>query len=320
VIDPLERWRRYGEKPDYAGLLTFGSLPYTQDPAELEGVDVAIVGAPTDDLVSDRPGARFGPRAIRAASCPPGPHLEAKVDAMAELRMIDYGDAPVVPADAARTHEAIERTVGEVVSADAIPIVLGGDHSIAEPDIRACAARHGPLGLVHFDTHTDTGTEVFGVEVSHGTPMYRLVQQGHIDPKRYVQIGLRGYWPGPKEFAWQEEHGITSFFMHDVRELGIREVIERTLGVVGAGPTYVTVDVDVLDPAFAPGTGTPEPGGMTSGDLLWACRTVAEGLELVGAEVVEVIPTAVGSADITALVAERVVRELLTGVALRRRG
>jgi agmatinase len=320
VIDPLERWRRYGEKPDYAGLLTFGSLPYTQDPAELEGVDVAIVGAPTDDLVSDRPGTRFGPRAIRAASCPPGPHLETKVDAMAELRMVDYGDAPVVPADAVLTHEAIERTVGEVVSAGAIPIVLGGDHSIAEPDIRACAARHGPLGLVHFDTHTDTGTEVFGVEVSHGTPMYRLVEQEHIDPKRYVQIGLRGYWPGPNEFAWQEERGITSFFMHDVRELGIREVIERTLGIVGAGPTYVTVDVDVLDPAFAPGTGTPEPGGMTSGDLLWACRTVAEHLEVVGAEVVEVIPTAVGSADITALVAERIVRELLTGIALRRRG
>jgi agmatinase len=319
VIDPLERWRHYGEKPDYAGLLTFGSLPYTQDPAELEGVDVAIVGAPTDDLVSDRPGARFGPRAIRAASCPPGPHLETKVDAMAELRMVDYGDAPVVPADTARTHEAIERTVGEVVSAGAIPIVLGGDHSIAEPDIRACAGRHGPLGLVHFDTHTDTGTEVFGVEVSHGTPMYRLVEQGHIDPKRYVQIGLRGYWPGPTEFTWQEEQGITSFFMHDVRELGIREVIERTLGVVGAGPTYVTVDVDVLDPAFAPGTGTPEPGGMTSGDLLWACCTVAEQLEVVGAEVVEVIPTAVGSADITALVAERIVRELLTGIALRRR-
>jgi agmatinase len=239
---------------------------------------------------------------------------------MAELQMVDYGDAPVVPADVARTHEAIERTVGEVVSAGAIAIVLGGDHSIAQPDIRACAGRHGPLGLVHFDTHTDTGTEVFGVEVSHGTPMYRLVEQGHIVPKRYVQIGLRGYWPGPNEFAWQEEQGITSFFMHDVRELGILEVIERTLEVVGAGPTYVTVDVDVLDPAFAPGTGTPEPGGMTSGDLLWACRTVAERLEVVGAEVVEVIPTAVGSADITALTAERIVRELLTGIALRRRG
>ncbi|TML46896.1 MAG: agmatinase [Actinobacteria bacterium] len=320
MIDPLERWRQYGEKPDYAGLLTFGTLRYTQDPAELSGVDVAIVGAPVDDLVSDRPGARFGPRAIRAASCPPGPHLEANVNAMAELRMVDYGDAPVLPADAARTHEAIERTVGEVVAAGAIPIVLGGDHSIAEPDIRACAGRHGPLGLVHFDTHTDTGTEVFGVEVSHGTPMFRLVEQGHVDPRRYAQIGLRGYWPGAKEFAWQEEQGITSFFMHDVRELGISAVVERTLEVVGDGPTYVTVDVDVLDPAFAPGTGTPEPGGMASGDLLWACRTVAQRLELVGAEVVEVIPTAVGSSDITALVADRIVRELLTGIALRRRG
>jgi len=319
VIDPLERWRRYGEKPDYAGLLTFGTLPYTQDPAELAGIDVAIVGAPTDDLVSDRPGARFGPRAIRAASCPPGPHLEAKVDPMAELKLVDYGDAAVVPADAAATHDAIERTVGEVVAAGAIPIVLGGDHSIAEPNIRACAARHGPVGLVHFDTHTDTGTEVFGVEISHGTPMYRLVEHGHVDPKRYVQIGLRGYWPGPKEFAWQVERGVTSFFMHDVRELGIAMVVQRTLEVVGGGPAYVTVDVDVLDPAFAPGTGTPEPGGMTSGDLLWACRGVAERLEVVGAEVVEVIPTAPGSADITALVADRIVRELLTGIALRRR-
>jgi agmatinase len=319
LIDPLERWRRYGDKPDYAGLLTFGSLPYTQDPAELDGVDVAIVGAPTDDFVSDRPGARFGPRAIRAASCPPGPHLEAKVDAMAELRMVDYGDAPVIPADLAATHAAIERTLGEVAAAGAIPVVLGGDHSIAEPDIRACAAAHGPVGLVHFDTHTDTGEEVFEVEVSHGTPMYRLVEQGHVDPKRYVQIGLRGYWPGPKEFGWQAERGITSFFMHDVRESGIAAVVERALEIVGAGPAYLTVDVDVLDPAFAPGTGTPEPGGMTSGDLLWACRIVAERLELVGAEVVEVIPTAPGSADVTALVADRIVREILTGLALQRR-
>ena len=319
MIDPLERWRRYGEKPDYAGLLTFGSLPYTQDPAELEGVDVAIVGAPTDDLVSDRPGTRYGPRAIRAASCPPGPHLEAKVDAMAELRMVDYGDGPVVPGDAARTHEAIERTVGEVVSAGAIPIVLGGDHSIAEPDIRAVAARRGPVGLVHFDTHTDTGREVFGVELSHGTPMFRLVEAGRVDSRRYVQIGLRGYWPGEREFAWQRDQGITSFFMHDVRELGIEKVVERTVELVGDGPVYLTVDVDVLDPAFAPGTGTPEPGGMTSGDLLWACREVARRLELVGAEVVEVIPTAVGSADVTALVADRIVRETLNGIALRRR-
>ena len=149
MIDPLERWREFGEKPDYAGLLTFGGLPYTQDAAELEGVDVAIVGAPTDDLVSDRPGSRFAPRAIRAASCPPGPHLEAKVDATRVLRIVDFGDAPVIPADPVRTHEAIERTVAQVVTAGAVPIVLGGDHSIAEPDIRACAAPHGMLGLAY---------------------------------------------------------------------------------------------------------------------------------------------------------------------------
>jgi agmatinase len=319
VIDPLDRWRDHGEKPDYAGLLTFSGMPYTQDAAELAGVDVAIVGAPTDDLVSDRPGARFGPRGIRAASCPPGPHLEAGVDGFEELRVVDFGDAPVLPADPARSHEAIERTVGEVLDAGALPIVLGGDHGIAEPDIRACAARHGPVGLVHFDTHTDTGQEVFGVEVSHGTPMYRLVEAGHVDPARYAQIGLRGYWPGEKEFAWQRERGITALFMHDVRERGIRAVVEQALEVVGEGPTFLSVDIDVLDPAFAPGTGTPEPGGMSAADLLWACREVARRARLAGADLVEVIPTAVGSADTTCLVADRVVREIVTGLALRRR-
>jgi len=320
VIDPLERWRELGlpDKPDYAGLLTFAGLPYTQDPADLEGVDVAIVGAPMDDLTSDRPGTRFGPRAIRAAGCPPGPHLEAKLDAMGELRVIDFGDAPVVPSDPAGSHAAIERTVGQVVAAGAIPIVLGGDHSIAEPDVKAVAALHGPVALVHFDTHTDTGEEVFGVEVSHGTPMYRLVRDGHVDGARYVQIGLRGYWPGEQEFGWQAQHGITSFFMHDVRDRGIRAIVEETIAIVGEGPAFLSVDVDVLDPAFAPGTGTPEPGGMTSADLLWACRELASRLQIVGMDVVEVIPTGVASTDVTALVAERIVREVLTGLALRR--
>ena len=320
MVDPLERWRELGlpDKPDYAGLLTYAGMPYTQDDAELDGVDVAIVGAPTDDLVSDRPGTRFGPRAIRAASCPPGPHLEARVDAFAELRVVDFGDAAVLPADPVRTHAQIERIVGQVVAAGAVPVVLGGDHSITEPDVRAVAARYGPVGLVHFDTHTDTGTEVFDVELSHGTPMYRLVRDGHVEGSRYVQIGLRGYWPGESEFAWQREHGITSFFMHDVRELGIRDVVERTVAAVGSGPAFLTVDVDVLDPAFAPGTGTPEPGGMTSADLLWACRQIAARLDIVGMDVVEVLPTAIGSADVTALVADRVVREALTGIAQRR--
>ena len=319
MLDPQKRWRPLPDKPDYAGILSYAGAPIAQDPEELRGVDVAILGAPTDDLVSDRPGTRFAPRAIRAASCPPGPHLEAKVDAFAALRIVDYDDAPVIPADPVRTHEAIARTVGEVVDAGALPVTIGGDHSITEPCVGAISERRGAVGLIHFDTHTDTGREVFGVERSHGTPMFRLVEAGAVDGARYAQIGLRGYWPGPEEFAWQEGRGIAAFFMHDVRELGIREVVERALAHAGDGLVYLTVDVDVLDPAFAPGTGTPEPGGMTSVDLLWAVRTIAERVELAGADVVEVLPTAIGSADITALVAERVVRELLTGLALRRR-
>ena len=319
MIDPQQRWASIGEKPDYAGPLSYAGMPLTQDPVDLHGVDVAIVGAPTDDLVSDRPGTRFAPRAIRAASCPPGPQLETGVDAMSELRVVDFGDAPVRPADPVRSHAAIEATVGQVLAAGPIPVVIGGDHSISEPNVRACAAAHGPVGLVHFDTHTDTGTEVFGVELSHGTIMRRLVEAGHVDPGRYAQIGLRGYWPGSEEFAWQAERGITSLFMHEIRDLGIGEVIGRATEAVGPGPVFLSVDIDVLDPAFAPGTGTPEPGGMSTAELLWAAREVASSVELVGVDLVEVIPTGVGSADITALAADRIVREILGGIALRRR-
>ena len=219
-----------------------------------------------------------------------------------------------------RSHEAIKRTVAEALDADAMPFVLGGDHSITEPEIHAVGERHPSPGLIHFDTHTDTGRDVFGAELSHGTPMFKVVEDGHIDPKRYVQIGLRGYWPGEEEFSWQAEHGITSLFMHDIHDRGIEAVVEEAVRIVGPGPCFLSIDIDVLDPAFAPGTGTPEPGGMTSADLLWAAREVARGVELVGADVVEVLPSAIGSADITALVADRVVREVLTGVALRRRG
>ena len=151
--------------------------------------------------------------------------------------------------------------------------------------------------------------------------MRTIVDEGRIDPRRYVQIGLRGYWPGEAEFSWQEEQGITSLFMHDVRDRGIQDVVNETISVVGPGPVFLTVDIDVLDPAFIPGgTGTPEPGGMTTVELLWAVRTVAAELDLVGADLVEVIPTGIASADPAALAGERVVREILTGIAMRRVG
>jgi agmatinase len=319
TIDPGARWGAQ-DRPDYAGLASFAGVPYTESAEGLAGVDAAIVGAPMDELVSDHPGTRFGPRAIRNASgSASGVHLDAGIDALEALRVVDFGDAPVIPADPVRSHEAIERTVGEVADAGAIPIVLGGDHSIAEPDIRACAKRHGPLGLIHFDTHTDTASELWGAELSHGTPMYRLVEQGHVAGDRYAQIGLRGWWPGPQEFAWQREHGITELRMREVLERGIADVLAEAIEAVGPGPAFATIDVDVLDPAFAPGTGTPEPGGMTSADLLWACRELAARLELVGADVVEVIPLRAGP-DITALVGARIALELLTGIALRRAG
>ena len=257
MLDPLERWRRYGEKPDFAGLLTYGGQPYTEDPAELAGADVAIVGAPTDDLVSDRPGTRYGPRAIRAASCPPGPHLEAGVDALRgaprrRLRRRARSPRGRSPLPTGRSRRPLRRCV----AAGVLPIILGGDHSITEPDVRACAAaRPGPVGLVHFDTHTDTGTEVFGVELSHGTPMYQLVEEGLVDPGRYVQIGLRGYWPGEKEFSWQRERGIRASSCTTSASAGSGRLSRMRSRAVGPGPVFLTVDIDVLDPAFAPGTG-----------------------------------------------------------------
>ena len=263
MIDPEKRWAHIADgKPDYAGLLTYAGLPYTEEPGELAGFDVAIIGAPMDELVSDPPGTRFGPRAIRSASAPGGPHLEAGVDAFTTLEIVDFGDAAVVPADPVASHAAIRDITATVAAAGVMPLLLGGDHSITLPEVTALAAQHGPVGLIHFDTHTDTAAELWGQTLSHGTPMYRLVEDGHVDPSRYVQIGLRGYWPGEPEFAWQRERGITSFFAHDVRDQGIRGVVDQTLAIVGEGPVMLTIDVDVLDPAFAPGTGTPEPGGL----------------------------------------------------------
>ncbi len=223
-----------------------------------------------DELVSDRPGARFAPRAIRAASCPPGPHLEAKIDAFSALRVVDFGDAPIIPADPAVSHAAIASTVSQVSGGRR----AAGDAWAAttrspSPAWRLSRRSHGPVGVVHFDTHTDTGEEVFGVRRSHGTFMKELIDDGNVVGSRYAQIGLRGYWPGDTEFGWQAERGVTSFFAHDVRDLGIREVVTRAVAAVGGGPVYLTVDVDVLDPAYLPGgTGTPEPGGLTATDLL----------------------------------------------------
>ena len=313
-------------EPAYAGGLTFQKVPLVLQPGELPGADVAIVGAPIDEAVSHRPGARLGPREIRIAVDGGGPpeawHMDLGVDAFAELSVVDHGDAGVVPGDIDRSHAAIGEAVAAVVEAGAVPVVLGGDHSIARPDITAVASRvsAGSLAVVQFDTHADTATDVWGVRASHGSPFRHLIDEGVLPGNRLVQVGLRGCWPGPDEFAWMRSAGVRWHRMEQVRERGLDRTIEDVSQEVGeASNLFLSVDIDVLDPAFAPGTGTPEPGGMATWELLRAVRRLVLEHGLAGMEVVEVSPP-FDHSGITALAAHRVVLEALSALAVHRRG
>jgi agmatinase len=318
MIEPDRRWSDPGRKPPYAGLPSFAGLSWSEDSADLDGVDAAILGAPFDWLASDRPGCREGPRAIRVASRPLGPRVGTGVDPSERLRLLDYGDAPVIPYEVEASRAAIEAIVGEIATAGAVPITLGGDHSITLPAVRACAARRGPLGLVQFDSHTDTGTDVYGHADNHGTMMRRLVDEGHVDPRRYAQIGLRGPWPPTDVFDWQAAIGISHFTADEVRTRGIDEVARAAIDIAGSGAIYLSIDIDVLDPAFAGHTGTPEPGGMLPRELLAAVEALAQELDLAGADVVEVVPSAWGTADSAAVAGAGVVAAVLTGIASSR--
>lgn len=316
-------------RPDeagYAGIATFQKVPLVLEAADLEGADVAVVGAPMDDMVTHRPGARFGPRAIRASRGgggePSAWHMDLGVDPFQELAIVDHGDAAVVPGDAVRSHAAIHDAVARIARAGTIPVVLGGDHSIAYPDIKAVAESlpPGSLAVVQFDTHADTATDIWGVKYSHGSPFRHLVDQGLVRGDRLVQIGLRGYWPSPKEFAWAREQGVRWHRMEDVIERGIDAVTDDVVEQIAeADHLFLSVDVDVLDPAFAPGTGTPEPGGMSTRELLRSIRRLASSRGLAGMDVVEVCPP-YDPSGITALAAQRAIFEALSGLALHRSG
>jgi agmatinase len=313
-------------EPAYAGAgATFAKLPLVLDPNDLTGVDVAIVGAPTDDAVSYRPGARFGPRAIRLADVGGGPHrpnMDLGVNPFDVLTVVDYGDAEVVPADKEATHRAIRAIVGEVCAGGAVPIVLGGDHSIAHPDVGAVAEHVKPerVGLVHFDAHADNAAEVFGVRLSHGTPLRLLVEEGSVRGEDIVQVGLRGYWPDPEEFEWARRRGFRWHLMEEISERGMDAVMDDV--VEAARPwdhMFLSFDIDVCDPGFAPGTGTPEPGGITAREALRAVRRLAWQVGFAGMEVVEVAPP-YDQSEITAFLANRLVLEALSGLALRKLG
>jgi agmatinase len=314
--------------PSYVGPSTFQKLPWITDPAELgrREVDVAIVGAPLDDGVSHRSGARFGPRAIREANYATG-HLHSLqhpggLEPLEVLTVVDAGDANVVPALIERGHAMIYRKVLEVAGTGAIPIVLGGDHSITWPSATAIAEVRAPgsIGIVHFDAHADTAPEDWGQLAGHGTPMRRLIESGAVAGRNFVQVGLRGYWPPVDVFDWMKAQGMRWHFMREIEERGAEAVIDDAIAEALDGPdaVYLSIDIDVLDPGTAPGTGTPEPGGLLPRELLRAVRRIVGSVELAGMDVVEVSPP-YDHAEVTAMAANRCALEAIGALAAKRR-
>jgi agmatinase len=299
--------------PRFGQVATFMLLPAV---TSLEGLDVALLGIPYDGGTSYRPGARFGPRAIREQSALIRPwHPVLKVHPFERLRVADCGDVDVAPISIERTYEAITRRIEEVTAAGAVPVAVGGDHSVSLPILRALARRHGRVGLVHFDAHPDTWDQYFGSKYFHGTPFRRAVEEGLVDPARMIQVGIRGPLYGPEDFAFQDQHGIEVIRIEAVKEQGVAWAAGR-LGRLRGGPVYCSFDIDAVDPAYAPATGTPEVGGLASWEALTLVRSLA-GLALVGADVVEVSPPYDGPGQITSLLAANLMFEIVSLLALR---
>ncbi|MGH7278078.1 MAG: agmatinase [Candidatus Rokuibacteriota bacterium] len=298
--------------PRFGQVATFMLLPAAPSPADL---DVAVLGVPYDGGTSYRTGARFGPRAVREqSSLIRSWHPVLKVHPFQRLRVADCGDVDVVPISIESTYAAVTRRIDEVVAAGATPLCVGGDHSISLPILRSVARRHGPVGLVHFDAHPDTWDEYFGSKYFHGTPFRRAVEEGLVDPRRMIQVGIRGPLYGPEDFAFQDRHGIEVIRIEAVKEQGAAWVAGRLARLAG-GPVYCSFDIDAVDPAYAPATGTPEVGGLTSYEALTLVRALA-GLSLVGADVVEVSPPYDGPGQITALLAANLLFEIVSLLAL----
>lgn len=310
---------------EIGALRTFFQRRFVADLAELDTLrpDVAIVGAPFDVATTNRPGARFGPRALRAAAYHPGTyHLGLGIEVFDWLHVVDAGDAWCPHGQTERSHANIRERVREVARRGITPIVVGGDHSVTWPAATAVAdvVGYGRLGMVHFDTHADTADTIEGNLASHGTPMRRLIESGAVRGRNFVQIGLRGYWPPAEVLAWMREQGLRWHLMEEVTERGVDAVIDDAVAEAldDCDALYVSVDIDVLDPAFAPGTGTPEPGGMTTVELLRAIRRLVLAAPVVALDVMEVAP-AYDWADLTVNAAHRVIYEALAAMAHTKR-
>ena len=296
------------------------------DRASYESADVVVLGAPFDGGTSYRSGARFGPLAIRTADYLPHdgsrPSLPLRVDALQDLKIFDAGDVEMYSGNIEQSLESLEDAVTTVAKSGAIPVTLGGDHSVTFADAKGVANHigKGRVSMIHFDAHADTGDIQFGSLWGHGQPMRRLIECEALRGDRFLQMGLRGYWPEPETLGWMAQQQMRSFEMTEIVNRGLDECLSEafTVSTDECDGVYLSVDIDVCDPGHAPGTGTPEPGGFSARQLLDTVRRICMELPVVGVDVVEVAP-AYDHSDITAALANRVVLEALSGLAWKRK-
>ncbi|MEY7848701.1 agmatinase [Natrarchaeobius sp. A-rgal3] len=301
MIDPQD-------VPRFAGVSSFMRMPHTYDLLEETDADAAFLGIPFDDATTYRTGARFGPRAIREASTLLKPYNPITETNLQEYSIVDHDDVPVVPGYIEETFAEIEERVGYVLESETIPAIAGGDHSTTLPVLRAVAEQHGPVSLVQFDAHSDLWTEYFGKEHNHGTTVHTAIEEGLIDPESSIRIGDRGGLYGADDVDLIEDSGIEYVTTDEAASRGFDSLGERIHDRV-TGPAFATIDIDVVDPAFAPGTGTPMPGGLSSREILRLTRAL-HGVDLVGFDLVEVAP-AYDPAGTTAILAANVMFEAL---------
>ena len=302
------------QQPKFAGIKTFMRLPHSQTTRD---IDFAVLGVPWDGATSYRTGQRLGPDAIRKVSVTLRPYnLALDVDIFEHCCGTDYGDLPVVVGYIEETYSRIEAELSPLVEAGIIPVLMGGDHSITLPELRAVAKTHGPVALIHFDSHTDTNDQYFGKPYYHGSPFRRAVEEKILLAENSIQIGMRGSVYSKDAYDDSTALGFKVITMAAVREMGLQELMESLRKRVGQHKVFVTFDIDVVDPAFAPGTGTPEVGGFTSSETVDLVRGL-QGLNFVGFDVVEVLPDK-DPAEITAILAANIVYEFLSLIALNK--
>jgi agmatinase len=301
------------QMPRYGGIATFAHLPHISDVTD---VDVAIVGVPFDTGVSYRPGARFGPNHVRESSRLLRPYNPAaNVSPFATQQVVDAGDIAANPFDIEEAISSIHKSYDQLLERAKRVVTIGGDHTITLPILRSLKAKHGPISVVHFDAHLDTWDSYFGADYTHGTTFRRASEEGLLDPEGCMHIGIRGPLYAAKDLTDDKALGFQIFSSVEFQDLGVKAAIEKMKARVGKRPTYISIDIDVLDPAHAPGTGTPEAGGLTSRELLSLLRATA-GMNVIGADIVEVAP-AYDHAQITGIAASHAMYELISAFAAK---